>query len=162
MDFAVTGLQDVIHVIQTALTPIFLLSAIAGLLGVFTSRLARISDQVTDLRSQATTLADDDPVVLIRLRHLRRRSHALDVAVFLAAVAGACTCGTVLTLFLGALKAAVTGQLLFWLFGSAILCTIGALTAFLSEMLFAGQGLRAEVMLHHDRLEAKATAGQNL
>jgi len=156
MDLAAADLQGVIHVIQTALTPIFLLSAIAGLLGVFTTRLARISDQVGDLTAELRTMTGDDPVVRIRLRHLRRRSHALDIAVFLAAVGGAATCATVLTLFLGALKAGVTGQMLFWLFGAAILCTIGALTAFLSEMLFAGQGLRAEVMLHHERIEAKA------
>jgi MFS family permease len=150
MDFVSTDLQSVIHVIQTSLTPIFLLSAIAGLLGVFTTRLARISDQVMSLTTELKLIEADDPVVHIRLRHLKRRSHALDVAVFLAAVGGAATCATVLTLFLGALQAAVIGRLLFWLFGGAILCTIGALLAFLAELMFAGQGLRAEVDVHHE------------
>ncbi len=156
MDLTSTDMTSVIHVIQTSLTPIFLLSAIAGLLGVFTTRLARISDQVTNLTTEMTAMSAVDPVVRIRLAHLRRRSHALDVAVFLAAVGGASTCFTVLTLFLGALKAAFIGQLLFWLFGAAIVCTIGALAAFLAEMLFAGQGLRAEVMVQHERLDAKS------
>ncbi len=157
MEFASTELQSVIRVIQASLTPIFLLSAIGGLLGVFMSRLARISDQVSNLSSEIEGTSHNDPLIGIRLKHLKRRSHALDVAVFLAAVGGASTCGTVLTLFLTALQATVTGQILFWLFGTAILCTMGALTAFLLEMMIAGQGLRAEVHIHHVRLEDKKT-----
>jgi hypothetical protein len=147
-----TGLQSVIHVIQTSLTPIFLLSAVATLLGVFTTRLSRISDQAASLTAATAGNASADSVALIRLRHLRRRSHALDIAVFLAAVAGASTCGTVLALFLGSLRTSALGPVLFGLFGLAICCTIGALSAFLAEMLIAGQGLRAEVTHHEKRL----------
>ncbi|MGD0634597.1 MAG: DUF2721 domain-containing protein [Beijerinckiaceae bacterium] len=146
-----TALQSVIHVIQTSLTPIFLLSAIAALLGVFTTRLSRISDQAASLTT-ATRTENSDPIALIRLQHLRRRSHALDIAVFLAAVGGACTCATVLALFVGALNSSGLGPVLFVLFGLAVVCTIGALSAFLTEMLIAGRGLRAEVTHHEKRL----------
>lgn len=80
-----------------------------------------------------------------RLVHLRRRSHALDLAVILGSLAGACTCGTVLALFLGLLRTKTTVSLLFVLFGVAILCTIGALGAFLTEVLLASRGIRADV-----------------
>ena len=148
-----TDLDTVIHVIQTALTPIFLLTAVAGLLGVFTTRLARISDQVDSLASADPRTADDELFVRRRLTHLRRRSHALDIAVILGTLAGACTCGTALTLFLGALRSSATGAILFLLFGLALLFTIGALTAFLTEMLLAGKGIRATVDRHTESLE---------
>ncbi|MDR3462678.1 MAG: DUF2721 domain-containing protein [Beijerinckiaceae bacterium] len=151
-----TALQSVIHVIQTSLTPIFLLSAIAALLGVFTTRLSRISDQAASLTTatgqEKNGDGGGDPIAMIRLQHLRRRSHALDIAVFLAAVGGACTCATVLALFVGALNSSGLGPVLFVLFGLAIVCTIGALSAFLTEMLIAGRGLRAEVTHHEKRL----------
>lgn len=143
-----TDLDAVIHVIQESLTPIFLLTAVAGLLGVFTTRLARISDQVSSLSKPTIMTHGEELAIGRRLSHLKRRSHALDLAVILGALAGACTCATVLTLFLGALRAKATGLILFTLFGLAICCTIGALTAFLAEMLLASRGIRAEADRH--------------
>lgn len=80
-----------------------------------------------------------------QLRYLRRRSHALDVAVVLGALGGAATCGAVLILFVGALREATTATVLFALFGLAVACTLGAIVAFTAEMLMAGFGIRAEV-----------------
>jgi hypothetical protein len=41
-----SSLDDLAHIIQVALTPVFLLSAIAALLNVFSTRLGRVADQV--------------------------------------------------------------------------------------------------------------------
>ena len=71
--------------------------------------------------------------------------HALEIAVILASIAGACTCGTVLALFLALLRARATSAILFALFGVAVLATIGALGAFLVEVLVATRGIRADV-----------------
>ena len=150
-DPASDQLDSLVRVIQSSLAPVFLLTAVASLMGVFTTRLARISDQLkatVDKPGAAT-----DPAVRRRLAYLGRRSHALDVAVILTAVAGACTCGTVLALFLGLLRSQATASLLFLLFGAAILCTIGALGAFLAEVLLASRGIRAEVAEHVERVE---------
>ena len=46
LDNTGSALDTVAHIIQVALTPVFLLSGIATLLNVFSSRLARVSDQV--------------------------------------------------------------------------------------------------------------------
>ena len=70
----------------------------------------------------------------------------------LGAVGGAATCGAVLTLFVGALRDEGVAWALYGLFGSAILCTIGALVAFLSEMLLASRFIRARV----DKTEIEA------
>ena len=156
LDPDATGLDAIVRVIQSSLTPIFLLTAIASLLGVFNTRLARISDQVKTLAERASTTDGDGEAratVERRLSHLRRRSHMLDAAVILGALSGACTCGTVLVLFLGLLRARATAGLLFFLFGIAILCTIGALAAFLTEVLWASRGVRADVERQFNQLD---------
>ena len=96
-------LDSVAHVIQVALTPIFLLSGIAALLNVFSTRLARVADRV-DLVSQLIEKSGHEPSqpLSAQLTYLRHRSHALDVAVVLGAFAGVATCAATLVLFIGA------------------------------------------------------------
>lgn len=147
-----SNLDTVVHVIQLSLTPIFLLTAMSSLLSVFTTRLARVSDQVKALADKCG--ADrPDASVKRRLAYLKQRSLLLDAAVILGAVSGAFTCATVLTLFLGILRAAATQSILFTLFGLAILCTIGALGAFLFEVLLASRGIRETVDANVQRVE---------
>ena len=138
-----SALDTVAHIIQVALTPVFLLSGIATLLNVFSTRLARVADQV-DAAAKELKSADPTEAHLLSLRliHLHRRSLALDVAVVLGALGGAATCGAVLILFLGALHEATVASLLFGLFGLAVVCALGAIVAFTVEMLIASTGLR--------------------
>ena len=147
-----SNLDTVVHVIQLSLTPIFLLTAVASLLSVFTTRLARVSDQVKAL---AETCDGKEPsrAALRRLAYLKRRSLLLDGAVILGAISGACTCATVLTLFLGIIRASATQGILLALFGLGILCTIGALGAFLFEVLLASRGIRETVDANVQRVE---------
>ena len=44
--------EDTAHIIQIALTPVFLLAGVANLLAVFATRLARIADRVDYLAAQ--------------------------------------------------------------------------------------------------------------
>ena len=133
--------DPVAHIIQVALTPVFLLSGIATLMNVFSTRLARVADLIAKVAEGGE---QGDPIVVnAQLAHLRRRSLALDAAVVLAAIGGAATCISVLTLFVGALQEATVASVLFTTFGLAVLCTIGAIGAFTVEMLLAGSGMRA-------------------
>ena len=137
------GSESVAHIIQVALTPVFLLSGIASLLGVFAGRLARVADRVDALEEKLESASAAARVALERrLTYLRRRSHILDVAVVLGALAGAATCAAALTLFVGTLRDHTVNGFLFAAFGLALLSTMGALGAFLSEMLLASRGLR--------------------
>jgi hypothetical protein len=129
------------HVVQLALTPVFLLSGIAALLNVFATRLGRVADQADASARQPLDTAGRDE----RLRVLRWRSRALDWAVLLAAIAGVQTCGTVLALFFGVVLAQDAAAILFLLFGAAMLFTTGALLAFVVEMLLAAHGVRQRV-----------------
>ena len=140
------SLDLVAHVIQVALTPIFLLSGIATMLNVFATRLARVADLVAQITKMMDSADPDQSEELARqLISLRRRSILLDAAVVLGAIAAAATCTSVFTLFVGALRNATVASVLFTTFGIAIVCTISAIAAFTVEMLMAGSGVRAEV-----------------
>jgi hypothetical protein len=134
---ATTNLDSAAHVVQLALTPIFLLTGIASLLSVFTTRLGRVADKVDQL-------ARDGGARPRQFRRLRLRSRVLDVAVVLAALAGALTCCAALTLFFNALRNAGGGQLLFGLFGGSLVCAVLALAAFVFETLLSGRTVREQ------------------
>ena len=135
------SLEAAAHIVQLALTPVFLLSAIAALLNVFAARLGRVADQA-DALAERSQQGNEGHAGEARLKVLKWRGRALDTAVVLAALAGACTCGAVLALFLGEVKGAGAGRLLFLLFGGGIVLTMGSLGAFVAEMLLAGRGVR--------------------
>jgi hypothetical protein len=123
------------HIIQLALTPIFLLTAVGSLLNVFATRLGRISDRIHAGKRDP----HPNPV---ELQRLRVRSRILDVAVSLAAAAGALTCCAAITLFFGALRDSGTASLLFVFFGGGLVCAVGGLACFVTEILLAGRTLR--------------------
>lgn len=138
----IDSVDSVAHIIQVALTPVFLLSGVASLLGVFSTRLARVADRVDALSERVETApAEERARLLRRLAFLKRRSHILDVAVMMGALAGAATSCAALLLFVGTLREKA-GVSLFVAFGLALLLTMGALMAYLSEMLLASRGIR--------------------
>jgi len=130
-----SSLDSAAHVVQLALTPIFLLTGLASMLNVFTVRLGRVADRV-DLFTR------DPKGHQLQLRHLRLRSRILDAAVVLAALAGGLTCCAGLTLFLGQIGNSGDGKLMFELFGAALLCSILALMAFALETILSGRSVR--------------------
>jgi hypothetical protein len=137
MDF---NLDAAAHIVQLALTPVFLLSATATLLGVFATRLARVSDRVDTLTHESPAPQRDALLAV-----LRQRSRVLDVAVVLSALSGGFTCVAVLVLFLGELRGTAAARYLFLSFGGAICLTMAALAAFVIEMLLAARVIRLTV-----------------
>ncbi len=141
--------DDAAHLIQTVLTPVFLLSGIGTLLNVFAGRLARVADQadaLTKATDEAAKPADE------RLGVLKRRALILDVAVVLATGAAAATCLSILTLFLFALSNREIASILLMLFGLAILLTLGSIVAFGLEMVLSNRAMRRRIALHRLRL----------
>ena len=136
------SVDSVAHVIQVALTPVFLLSGVASLLGVLSTRLARVADRVDSLTERLDTAEPTERRRLqARLTYLRRRSHVLDAAVMMATLGVIATSVAALLLFVGTLRDQA-GVSLFVAFGFALLFTMGALLAFLIEMLLASRGIR--------------------
>ena len=68
-------LDSIAHVIQVALTPVFLLSGIGALLNVFNTRLARVSDHVSHTADLLAADPQSADAALMRshIRRLRRR-----------------------------------------------------------------------------------------
>ncbi len=144
-------LDDAAHLIQVALTPVFLLSGIGTLLNVFAGRLARVADQQAALGraiGDGTASAEQDE----QLQMLRRRSLVLDVAVVLATGGAAATCLAIMTLFLFALSNRAIAGVLLLFFGVAVLCTLGSVLAFGHEMLLSNRALRRRIAIHLPRL----------
>jgi hypothetical protein len=145
------AVDSVAHIVQVALTPVFLLSGIGTLLNVFNTRLSRVSDH----REHATELLRDESDVReqaslrAHLRRLRQRTVVLDASIVLAAIGGASTCGAAFVLFLGSLRDTAISSSLFILFGLALGCTACALVAFVADSLLAWHGLHREGPLPH-------------
>jgi hypothetical protein len=143
---ATVALDSVVHIIQVSLAPVFLLSGIATLLNVFSTRFARVADQVDAVAKEvdgadAVTAA----ILSLRLSHLHLRSRVLDIAVALGAAGGALTCATVLALFVGEAGGLPTAAMLFVTFGLAIACALASIAAYSVEMFMASKRIRVEV-----------------
>jgi hypothetical protein len=145
--------DSVAHIVQVALTPVFLLSGIGTLLNVFNTRLSRVSDH----REHTSELLRggggeiDQPLLRAHLVRLHRRTLVLEASVVLGAVGGASTCGAAFVLFLGSLGNAAIASWLIFLFGLALGCTACALVAFLADSVLAWHGLHREGPLPHPK-----------
>ena len=149
-------LDGIARIIQVALTPVFLLSGIAALLNVFSTRLGRVADQVEILSDKVEAADNEEGLRLsLRLGHLRRRSWYLDVAVLQATVGSVSIGFAILTLLVGALSNRTVGSVLFGFFGFAVACTIGSLAAFLAEAWMAGRGVRIQVEARQEQAARK-------
>ncbi len=140
------AVDSVAHVVQVALTPVFLLSGIGTLLNMFNTRLSRVSDHREHvdelLRSDAQDL--DRERLRAHLARLHRRTTMLDTSMILGGIGGASTCGSALVLFLGSLGNDAIATWLFVLLGLALGCTAFALMAFLADTILAWHGLRQD------------------
>ena len=152
------GLDEAAHLIQVALTPVFLLSGIAALLNVFAGRLARVADQLAALtaaiQKDAASPEQNEQLLL-----LRRRSLILDVAVVLATGGTAATCLAIMTLFLFALSNKAIASVLLLFFGLAVFCTLGSVVAFGAEMVLSNRAMRRRINFHLPRLSWRRHRG---
>jgi hypothetical protein len=157
MDSAIPGLgpsdavDSIAHIVQVALTPVFLLSGIGTLLNLFNTRLSRVSDHREHAASLLSDETDESEQRQLRahLRRLRHRTTVLDASILLGSIGGASTCGAAFVLFLGSLRNDMIASWLFLLFGLSLGCTAGALIAFLADSVLAWHGMRREGPLPH-------------
>src|SRR4029079_14128056 len=102
--------SSVTRVIQLALLPAFLLTAVAALLNVFSTRLGRVADRVDLLSAELQREAADTEFLSAQLDRLRRRARYVDWAVVFATIGGAATCFAAAGVFLGTLRAGVQSR----------------------------------------------------
>ena len=97
-------MENVAHSIQLALAPVFMLTAIAGLIGALAGRLARIIDRARVLEEKIRTATD--PAVterhLVELGSLRTRGRIANASIGFLALCGVMIGFTIVALFVGA------------------------------------------------------------
>jgi len=119
------NVADVTQAIQLALGPVFLLTAIAGLLNVMTGRLARIIDRGRELTGQP---GDE---IQRELHSLEHRRHVASGAITSCVLAALLVCMVIASLFLEV----VVGVPLKWLVALFFISATGALVVGLSYFL---------------------------
>jgi hypothetical protein len=144
-------LDDATHLIQVALTPVFLLSGIGGLVSVFAARLARVADQLTAL-STAVRSGGEPAEQNEQLGLLLRRLLILDLAVVLATGAQRRPALAIMTLFLFALSKEAIASVLLLFFGVAVLCALASVVAFGVEIMLSNRALQRRISFHLPRL----------
>ena len=138
-------LPAIVSIIETALTPIFLLAGTAAVLNVISMRLARISDRANDIADLVLYGAEENEARVEQLAYLRRRTLALEIAVILATASAVFTCLSTLGLLAGAVREAYRDALLFWFFGLALVALTLSFFAFLYEMVGAARSMVRQI-----------------
>jgi hypothetical protein len=130
--------EGLARAIQLAVTPVFLLAAISGLLGVLTSRLARVVDRVVEIKRLAP---DQERLERRRLQHQlqlqRRRMDHASRAITFATFSFLLVSMVVVALFLGTLISFNLTPVVASLFVLAMLALMVAVSLLLLEVNLA-------------------------
>jgi len=139
--------------IQTALTPVFVLVAIASILNFLTIRLGRVVDRSRELQaSHAITEGVEHDMVVCEMRALAKRIELVNHAMLMLVLSGLSIGVTVVILFIGGLTEQDLDQVAAGAFILSILLMVVGLVLFLLETREASASLRIpETYLELDR-----------
>jgi hypothetical protein len=134
-------LEGALHVqqaIQLSVAPVFLLTGIAGLLGVMANRLARIIDRARHIAA-GTGSSDASAVGLVRLElaSLERRRHLASWSINCCTGGALLVCTVIVALFLEEFLGTDLKWLAGALFIAAMISVIAGLSCFLAEVYIA-------------------------
>lgn len=130
-------LTDITQVIQIAVAPVFLLTAIATLINAMNTRLGRIVDRRRVVQSRLRESGEGSPDVEHEMRLLGQRSQLMYFAIFAAVLSALLVCLVVAWAFLGAIFAFDLARMVATLFVLAMLSMIAGLGLFLREVYLA-------------------------
>jgi hypothetical protein len=136
---------DIARLIQIALTPIFLISAIGVTLNVLTNRLARIVDRARAMEDELRRRPDhahDGRDLHGALAVLARRARFINAAITLITVSALFIALVVVMLFVNAFLRWDLSAFIAWMFILSMLSLAAALSAFLIEVRIATKSLR--------------------
>ncbi len=134
--------MDILHPIQSAVAPVFLLSGVGVTLSVLTGRLARIIDRARYLEERSDQSGVLDEATLAGLRTLARRAKYTNAAIALCTASALFVSLVVMALFASEFVGADLSGMVAILFVAAMICLTGAFGAFLIECRLATQILR--------------------
>jgi hypothetical protein len=133
----------ILNAIQLAVAPIFMLAAVAAMIGTVATRLARIIDRARELeeRLEANTVVKVDAAHW-ELDRLKVRGRICNWSVGLLAVCAMLVGATVMALFVGETTLPRMERVVPWTFLGAVGLFVLALIFFLVETLLATHALR--------------------
>lgn len=142
--FFATDLDTVTHGIQLAVAPVFLLTAVAGMIGSVAGRLARIIDRARVLETRVDASPDSAPMTteLEELHQLRKRGRLVNACIALLTFCAILIGLTIMALFLGETTELQIFRIATVLFLSGVTCFLLALLCFLTETVIATRVLR--------------------
>lgn len=142
--------NTITHGIQLAVAPVFLLTAVSGMIAAVAGRLARIIDRAR-LVEQQVRASQDDVVVrasLAELATLRTRGRLTNGCIALLTTCAFLIGLTIILLFLGETTAFMSARWAITSFLGGVICFLLALLCFLAETVIATRLLNFE-LLHH-------------
>lgn len=132
----------IVHAIQLAVAPVFLLTGVSAILSVLTIRLGRIIDRARILHSRAAVSEDSNAHIQLELTSLKRRGRLIHWAIGLCTTSLLLICLVVAMLFLGSFIAVNLEGLVAALFIAAMLSLCLALLNFICEIYLATAHVR--------------------
>ena len=129
---------DIVHVIQLAVAPVFLLTGVTTLLNVLTNRLARIIDRGRALEGEFHAAPGGETQERrAELLTLSRRARVVNIAITLGTVSALLVCVVIGVLFVGAYFVLDVRGAVAALFVACTVSLIGSLITFLREISLA-------------------------
>ena len=144
MSFA-PDLATVTHGIQLAVAPVFLLTAVSGLIAAVAGRLARIIDRARFLENRLEAGVVDGAKatkIYAELQLLRKRGWLVNASIALLTFCALLIGMTIILLFLGEAAEIATFKIATICFLLGVLCFLFALMCFLTETLMATRLLK--------------------
>lgn len=137
------NVRTVASAINLALTPVFLLSGIAGLLVVMTGRLGRVIDRGRMLAAKESMApAHELSEIHHELRDLERRRHFASLAIVASTVSALLICLVICAIFIEVIADAPLSWVIGVLFTLATLALVFGLLSFLREVHAATRTVR--------------------
>lgn len=140
----IASIESISHVISLAVAPVFLLAGIAGLLGVLSTRLGRITDRarVVERRIPEATDPDQEKILSDEAASLWERTRLTNWAIRLCGLGALAVCLVIVTLFVGELVSFNIAFAVAALFVGAMIFLISGLILFLREVRIATVRMR--------------------
>jgi hypothetical protein len=138
-------LSTVTHGIQLAVAPVFLLTAVSGMIAAVAGRLARIIDRARLLENRLEAGGVEETRAMkmyAELQQLRRRGWLVNSCIALLTFCAILIGTTIILLFLGETSELPTLKIATVCFLSGVICFLLALICFLAETLLATRLLR--------------------
>ena len=139
-------LSDIGHVIQLAIAPVFLLTAVATIINVLTGRLARAVDRRRVLAAAMSRL--DEGIAAMANRELdyeMRRIRLIYVAISMAVLSALLVAALISLAFIDAIVLLDLTKAIASLFILAMVALVASLAIFLREIFYAVNSPRAPV-----------------